>query len=75
MLSYVEYKSFSIAPIEDHLFPFGPSVGDSVVLPALDGVSGAIPKVFLGGTPCPFFGQQERILFVSCLSLWYYIGL
>ena len=47
---------------ESSLFPFGVSVGDQVVPPALDGSSSVIVKMDVS---CPFFGSQEEILFVS----------
>ena len=47
---------------DDSLFPFGVSVGDSQVPPALDGSSPAIVKL---DVTCPFFGTEEDILFVS----------
>ena len=49
---------------ESSLFPFGVSVGDQVVTPALVGQSPPIVKLEFNVT-CPFFGVQEDILYVS----------
>ena len=50
---------------ESILLPFGISVGDELVAPALDGSSDPVSKLAFSNLSCPFYGVEEDILFVS----------
>ena len=59
-------RALSVASfLSPELLPFGLSVGDELVPPALDGSTTPQSKAALFDIACPFFGVEETILHVS----------